>query len=175
MISEPEVRSAGTDRLSPRMVVGVDGSDSSMRALEWAAAEAELRGLSLLIVHVAFARREALESLAPGMLPAEQSLLDRAVAKAKALSPGTAVTGRICEPPTAKALISESEGAEMLVVGSRGLSGLDVLALGSVSSECARRATCSVVVIRPPDRRSSSGAAGRGGASTPAHPTAESG
>jgi nucleotide-binding universal stress UspA family protein len=133
-----------------RIVVGVDGSECSMQALEWAAAEAELRGAVLQVVHVDFARHEAMEALAPDILEAEQSVLERAVTRAKALTTDIAVTGRRCDPPAGKALIEMSEGADMLVVGSRGLSGLKERVLGSVSNECAHRCRCPVVIVHPP-------------------------
>jgi nucleotide-binding universal stress UspA family protein len=132
-----------------RIVVGVDGSASSMRALAWAAAEAQLRGAALEVVHAYFGRHVVFEALAPNMLADEQSVLDRAVLRAKKLVPAVVVTGRLCDPPAGRALIEASEGAEMLVVGSRGLSGAREWALGSVSSECAHRALCPVVVVRP--------------------------
>ena len=137
---------------APRIVVGVDGSPSSMAALEWAAAEAQRRGAELEVVHAAFYREVVLEAMARDMLATEQSVLDRAVAKARALAPGTIVTGRICDPPPAQALITASEGAEMLVVGSRRLSGPVRRAHDSPSSECIRRALCPVVVVCPPAR-----------------------
>jgi nucleotide-binding universal stress UspA family protein len=88
------------------------------------------------------------------MLAAEQSVLDQAIARAKALVTDVEVTGRRCDPPADEALIDVSEGAEMLVVGSRGLSGLKERVLGSVSHECAHRARCPVVIIHDPvDRR----------------------
>lgn len=120
-----------------------------MRAMAWAAAEAQLRGAVLHIVHVDWGRREALEALAPTLLSFEQSVLDRALIKARSLAPNIPMTGRLYEPPAGRALIEASEGAEMLVVGSRGLSGLKELTLGSVSSECAHHARCPVVIIRP--------------------------
>lgn len=120
-----------------------------MRALAWAAAEAQLRGVALEIVHAGFAREVAMEALAPDMLPYERSVLDQAVAQARALVPGLLVTGRTCDPPAGAALIAASEGADMLVVGSRGLSGLKDITLGSVSTECAHHALCPVVIIRP--------------------------
>ena len=76
-------------------------------------------------------------------------MLKRAVARAKALAPGIPVVGGVCDPPPGKALIAASEGAEMLVVGSRGLSGLRELTMGSVSNECAHGALCPLVIIRP--------------------------
>jgi nucleotide-binding universal stress UspA family protein len=141
------------DLMGPRIVVGVDGSASSMRALAWATTEAQLRGAALEVVHADWARREALEALAPGMLSDEQSVLDRAVVRARALAPSITVAGWLSDPPAGKALIQASDGAEMLVVGSRGLSGLKELALGSVSSECAHHAHCPVVIVPPAIRR----------------------
>jgi nucleotide-binding universal stress UspA family protein len=135
--------------MKSRIVVGVDGSLLSMRALAWAAEEARLRGAGLEVVHADFCRQKALEALAPGLIEAEQQVLKRAVARVKALVPGILVVGRICDPPPGKALIAASEGAEMLVVGCRGLSGFRELAMGSVSKECAHGALCPVVIIRP--------------------------
>lgn len=133
----------------PRVVVGIDSSPSSMEVLAWATAEAERLGAALEIVHVDFARQEALEALAPDMLGAERSVLDRAITRARALAPDVFVTGRICDPPAARALIAASKGAEMLVIGSRGLGRLGELTMGSVSSECARHALCPVTIVRP--------------------------
>jgi nucleotide-binding universal stress UspA family protein len=135
--------------MASRIVVGVDGSPLSMRALAWAAEEAHLRGSALVVVHVDFSRQEVLRALAPGLIEAEQLVLKRAVARAQALAPGIPVVGRICDPPTGKALIAASDGAEMLVVGSRGLSGLRELTMGSVSNECAHGARCPLVIIHP--------------------------
>jgi nucleotide-binding universal stress UspA family protein len=120
-----------------------------MRALAWASEEARIRGTALEVLHVDLCRKEALEALAPSMLEIERSVLDQAVAYARALAPGVPVVGRICDPPAGKALIAASVGAEMLVVGSRGLSNIKQLALGSVSSECAHHARCPVVIVRP--------------------------
>jgi len=153
MSSRAEPGGDTPDLIGPRIVVGVDGSASSITALAWAAAEAQLRGAALEVVHSNFARREALQALAPGMLDAETSVLEHAVGRAKTLAPNIPVTGRVCEPPAGEALIAASEGAEMLVVGSRGLSGLKAMTLGSVSSECAHRALCPVVIIRLPIRQ----------------------
>lgn len=132
-----------------RVVVGVDGSPAGMDALDWAAGESLVRGVALEVVHAGFAREVALEALAPGLLASERSVLDEAVARARGLAPGVAVSGRLCEPPAGAALVAASEGAELLVVGSRGLSRLDEITLGSVSSECAHHAHCPVVIVRP--------------------------
>ena len=130
-------------------MVGVDGSPDSMQALAWAAGEARLHEAVLEVVHVDFFRHEALEALAPDVLSYEQTLVERAVSRARAREPDIEVVGVLREPPVAKALIEVSAGAEMLVVGSRGLSGLKKLALGSVIGECVQHALCPVVIVRP--------------------------
>ena len=150
LCSEADPRRSTSGIPRPRLVVGVDGSAPSMRALAWAAAEAQLRGADLHVIHVGFARSEALAALAPDMLDAERSVLERAVGRAEALAPRVRVTGQLCKPPAGQALVAASEGAEMLVVGSRGLSGLKEVTLGSVSRECSHHALCPVVIIRPP-------------------------
>lgn len=150
----------GPCRNGPRIVVGVDGSGQSMLALAWAAHEANLRDAALEVIHVDFFRHEALEEFAPDMIIAEQAVLGRAVVRAKALEPGILVTGRVADPPAAQALIAASEGADLLVVGSRGLGPLKEMTMGSVSTECVHHAHCPVVVLRPfaePERKPANG------------------
>jgi nucleotide-binding universal stress UspA family protein len=140
-----------------RIVVGVDGSPESMRALRLAAEEARLRHATLEVVHAGTFRHEALELFSPDLVGQEKTVLDAAVAEAKRLEPGIIVRGRLCEPPAAEALIESSDGAAMLVVGSRGLSGLKEWTMGSVSCECAHHARCPVLVIRPNEKASTPG------------------
>lgn len=132
----------------PRVVVGVDGTPSSEAAIAWAAGEASLRKAVLEVVHVDFARHEAVDLFAPDLVTTGTTIVDAAVARAKALEPGIVVSGRICEPPAAGALIEASDGAELLVVGSRGLRGLKSLEMGSVSHACVHHARCPVAIIR---------------------------
>jgi nucleotide-binding universal stress UspA family protein len=134
--------------IAGRIVVGVDGSDNSMRALEWAAREARLRDVTLEVVHAEFARPELLE-IYHDLTKGERDLLARAVTRAQELEPSISVRGLLAEPPAGKALVAASEGADLLVVASRGLTGLRELVLGSVSNECAHHALCPVVIVRP--------------------------
>ena len=142
--------SRSKEAAQPRIVVGVDGSQISLRALAWAAREACLRGAILEIVHATFLCRDAmaLEAVAP-LKARELAILDEAVAKAGALAPGLVVVARAVDPPAADALVNVSKDADLLVVGSRGLGLFKEFALGSVSEDCARLAQCPLVVIGP--------------------------
>lgn len=150
---------------APRVIVGVDGSAESMAALEWAAGEARLRNDALLVVHAAFARSEFLR-LYPDLLLVEHQVLDAAVRRARALAPDIVVKGAFYDPPVAAALTSLSDGADLLVVGSRGLGRSKALTVGSVSEECARHARCPVAIVRAaPSRADFSHTACRAGGS----------
>ena len=131
----------------PRIVVGVDGSVSSRQALAWAAQEARVRGAGLQVVYCTFYRPELLQSY-EGIAGDEQGILDRAVARARALEPTVDVVGYRAGPPPAKSLVEASAGADLLVVGVRGLGGFQELLLGSVSQQCARHARCPVAIVR---------------------------
>lgn len=131
-----------------RVVVGVDGSAGSLEALAWAVHEARLRRADLEVVHVRFFRKEVLE-MAGDAERSEESTLDRAVARARIMEPEVRVLGRLADPPADDVLVAASRGAALLVVGSRGLGGLKELTLGSVSQQCAHRALCPVVIVRP--------------------------
>jgi len=134
-----------------RVVVGVDGSPGSLSALEWATHEAAVRATLLDVVHVRMFRSVLYESV-PGSEHWEEDVLEDALARVRTWEPEVAVEGRVVDPPAAKALIDASEGADMLVVGSRGLGGFQELELGSVSHQVTAHARCPVVVVRPTRR-----------------------
>jgi nucleotide-binding universal stress UspA family protein len=156
-----------------RIVVGVDGSESSQRALRWAAREASMRGAPLEVVHVyetervgpTFAydetmdpelwqkAREDVEAAARRGAERAQRLVDTLVAELVAeVGEGVTAEGVAIEGArAAEVLIDRSRGAELLVVGSRGRGGFTSLLLGSVSQQCAHHAQCPVVIIRPTD------------------------
>jgi nucleotide-binding universal stress UspA family protein len=132
----------------PRIVVGVDGSPTSLEALEWAVREARLRGATLEVVHASYFRQVFLDSF-PGAKEGERSILDAALARAKAMAPDIRLVGRFGDPPAAQVLVEVSKDADLLVVGSRGLGPLKEFSMGSVSHDCARHAQCPLVIIRP--------------------------
>ncbi|HLY84451.1 MAG TPA: universal stress protein [Acidimicrobiales bacterium] len=136
------------------IVVGVDGSELARRALDWALEEAAVRGVGCRLVH-AWNYGMAATGLIPGGALEQigedaQTLLDQDVAYAR-LS-GVAVEGRLVFGVAGAVLAEESRDADLLVVGSRGRSGLASTLLGSVSIACVHHSACPVVVIPPAER-----------------------
>jgi nucleotide-binding universal stress UspA family protein len=136
-------------------VVGVDGSSAAEPALRWAAIEAVDRGDSLEVVH---AWRVPVSGYPYGGMytdsqPFEREghdVLDRAVASlAEFDACGLEVRTVLVEEDAATGLLRVSEGADLLVVGSRGHGGFVGLLMGSVSQHCVSHAPCSVAVIPP--------------------------
>ncbi len=146
------VQGTGPDAIrARRIVVGVDGSECSVRALEWAVDEARRSGAALQLVSAwlfpmalgyAFSRTVSDEQ------KVAQQVIDLSMASVHALAPEIEVTGETGEQMPAAALVAASVGADLLVVGTRGHGGFEGMLLGSVSQHCARHATCSVVVVR---------------------------
>lgn len=141
------------EAMAGRIVVGVDGSERADAAVNWAVAEARLRGSSLEVVHawtlphVGDAPGFRVLDLVAYAEKAAGELLDRAVAHAVGQDPDVNVTGTTEQGPAGKVLVDAAEGADMLVVGSRGRGGFAGLLLGSVSQACVHHAPCPVVVI----------------------------
>ena len=122
-----------------RIVVGVDGSEGSHHALEWAVREGKRRGATVVAVHAWHWAQSA------DAEEAERGLLDEAVDKVDA----DIVERVLVFGATATALVEAARDAELLVVGTRGRGELTSAVLGSVSHEVARRAPCPVVIVPP--------------------------
>jgi nucleotide-binding universal stress UspA family protein len=141
-------------RLGRRVVVGVDASQHALRAADWAAAEAELRGVPLQVVHANdFDPGSALPESAHGAVPAPASrgrahLLDQIEHRVHVAHPELSVITEAVAESAPGALVAASRNAGLLVVGTRGRGGFAGLALGSVSMRVAAHAHCPVVVIR---------------------------
>jgi nucleotide-binding universal stress UspA family protein len=144
------------------IVVGVDGSDGSRRALEWAADEARRRGTPLTVVYAwhpsvavyAGSGWTAVdESLFEDLLRAARERLDHACAQVAPALEGLDVEVKVIEGATAPALMDEASDAEMLVVGTRGHGGFAGLLLGSVSAQCAHHCSCPLVIVPSPHGR----------------------
>jgi len=136
------------------VVVGVDGSEGSQRALEWAAREAERRKSPLLVVSVPAmpARMHAEERGTPTVATSLQEYaehaIESAVTRSKEIAPGLVTTGELLSGAPALAITEAGSGALMVVVGARGVGGFAALLLGSVSRYVAMHAACPAVVIR---------------------------
>jgi nucleotide-binding universal stress UspA family protein len=139
------------------IVVGVDGSDHSRRALLWAYDEAAHHDAQ--ITAVSTWHPPAMPMTPPyGSLPPEGyasqpqqnalDLLEKFVAGLDAREPAVDVHTVVAEGNPAEVLIERSKEADLLVVGSRGHGGFKGMLLGSVSHHLVAHAECPVVVVR---------------------------
>ncbi|MGI5452081.1 universal stress protein [Streptomyces sp. CA-249302] len=149
------------------LVVGVDGSEPSLRAVDWAADEAVLRGTPLRVVYASLWERYEGGALSADLgKPSEEVLaedvVDSAVRRARERRPDLKVTGEVLPEEPEYALVRESRQASALVVGSRGRSGIAEFFLGSVSLTVAAHAECPVIVLRGShDKQAAPGIQGR--------------
>jgi nucleotide-binding universal stress UspA family protein len=145
-MSSPQPRPGG------RIVVGVDGSSSSLDALGWAAAQAELTGSTLEVVST-WDWPASLGWAVPVPDDFDASAdavrgLETALAVVQAEHPGLSIEIRVVEGHPAPVLVEASRDAGLLVVGSRGRGAFAGMLLGSVSEHCVTHAHCPVVVHR---------------------------
>ena len=144
----------GTDQAAKPVVVGVDGSPHSYWAIERALDEASRRDVGVTLVHAVDLGFTVITPI-PGdgseqlRLSAETVLHD---ALSVAEGRGVPVEGVLDYGPPGAVLVRASEGASMLVVGSRGRSTCRGPSRASVSTACVRRASCPVVVVPAPGR-----------------------
>ena len=155
-----------------RIVVGVDGSPESLAALQWAYDEATAHEAELVVCY-AYGTPEAYNPYALAYVTSAgaegddvpipeassrvatsresaERVLNAVIGELLPSTPGARVTPLAVEGDRpARTLIELAEGADLLVVGSRGRGGFSGLVLGSVSQQCAQHAPCPVAIIRP--------------------------
>ncbi len=139
------------------VVVGVDGSQSSITALRQAADEACLRKIALHVLRAWTMRTvprppDCPPGRVPSILEYEQEARRRTellVAAELGESPPCSVEVHVVHGPPAQALVAASKLGDLLVVGHRGRGGFGGLLLGSVAEQCVRHAHCPVLVVRP--------------------------
>lgn len=140
----------------PGIVVGVDGSGHSRKALERAAAEAVAHGAPLTVLTVHQAVRDVYGgvshyqddvSLTEKAKEAAQAEVDQTLAGLAAKP--TSVTVTAVHGLPVDELIKASQGADMLVLGRRGAGGFARLTMGSVSNQVVHHAHCPVLVVPP--------------------------
>lgn len=139
------------------LVVGVDGSDSSLQAVDWAVDKAARHGLPLRLVYASLWERYEGGRPSFGLdRPAEEVLAEHIIAsgteRARLRNPEVKVSGEVLPDESVSALLREGHEAFALVAGSRGRSELAGLLLGSVSLTVAARAVCPVIVVRGGER-----------------------
>jgi nucleotide-binding universal stress UspA family protein len=137
------------------VLAGVDASDHSIAAVQWAVTEARLRRRPLWLVHAYSAPLVTAPVLAPpydwrqdASREAAEAVLDRAVHVARREGPDVVVNADLATGPAGDALVELSSRAHLLVVGHRGHGGFVSLLLGSVSQQVVHHVTCPVAVVR---------------------------
>jgi nucleotide-binding universal stress UspA family protein len=139
------------------IVVGVDGSDGSRRALRWAVVEARRTGCAVEAVTAWF--WDGLEgAMLAATSPTEQREraerisareVDAIIAE---LGTSTPIAREVVEGHPVPVLVEAANAARLLVLGSHGNGRVHHAVLGSISEECVRLATCPVVIIPVPRR-----------------------
>ncbi|MCT9008896.1 universal stress protein [Streptomyces rhizosphaerihabitans] len=135
------------------IVVGVDGSEPSLRAVDWAADEAALRGAPLRVVYASLWERYEGAALVQDLgKPSEEvtaeSIVRTAAHRARLRQAELEISTDVLPEEPEYALVREGREAAALVLGTRGRSGFVEMLLGSVSLTVAARADCPVIVLR---------------------------
>ncbi|MFM9589249.1 universal stress protein [Streptomyces scabiei] len=135
------------------IVVGVDGSESSLRAVDWAADEAALRRVPLRLVFASLWERY--ERARPAEDPGEPSeqvraedIVETAARRAGLRRAGVKISTEVVPEEPEYTLLRESRNASLLVTGTRGRGALTEALLGSVSLTVAAHAHCPMIVVR---------------------------
>ena len=136
------------------VIVGVDGSEESLLAVEWAALEARRHSSPLRIVSApdVMPRMHACQvspaEIAAALRGTAARALDAGITRSEEVAPGLAVDTGLLSGPPAVAVAESGADASVLVVGARGAGGFAAMMLGSVSRYVATWAPCPVVVVR---------------------------
>jgi nucleotide-binding universal stress UspA family protein len=146
------VEASDTEQHRGRIVVGVDGSPSSMLALRWALDQAHATGADVEAIHAwqiptSFGAPVAL--LPKEDLAAEaRTALSTAIDRTRTDDRDVTVHPHVDRGDPATVLLDRARDADLLVVGNRGYGGFARSLLGSVSQHCIHHAVCPVVVVR---------------------------
>ncbi|CAL9283157.1 universal stress protein [Streptomyces olindensis] len=135
------------------LVVGVDGSEPSLRAVDWAADEAALRGVPLRLVNASLWERYEGAALAhdlgkPSGRGMAVDIVETAARRARRRAADVKISTDVLPEEPEYALVCEGRNASALVLGTRGRGGIANLLLGSVSLTVAAHASCPVIVVR---------------------------
>jgi nucleotide-binding universal stress UspA family protein len=134
----------------PKIVAGIDGSPSSLAALEWAARQADLTGSALVVVAAWQLPGTYAAGITDDYDPAAemQTVLDHSLDAIQHRHRTLRTTGQVIYGYPGPALVDASRDADLLVVGSRGHGQFTDILLGSVGVHCVTHAHCPVLVYR---------------------------
>ncbi len=141
----------------PGIIVGIDGSAHSARALEWAIKEGALQHAAVTVITVnsvpasPWTGNPTVLAQDPAELAKLRQAAEEMTVKVTSQLEGTrpaSVTVRAINGFPAKELIDASRDADLMVVGSRGAGGFARLLVGSVSDQVVHHAHCPVMVVR---------------------------
>jgi len=134
------------------VVVGVDGSEPSLLAVDWAAREAKRRTAPLRIVSAPAMpprmRPGREQTVASEIEESYEQAVATAVSRAKQAVPDLVIDTDLLSGPPAVAIAESASGAQLVVVGDRGMGGFAAMLLGSVSRYVATNAPCPAIVVR---------------------------
>ena len=138
---------------SRKIVVGIDGSEGSKKALRWAIAEAQLRGAAIEVIHVwNFSPLvDPIGGIAyvpmDDLLESAQAVAANTVKSVADILGDTHITTTVKQGSASQALLKAAEDADLLVVGRRGHGGFIGLLIGSTAAQVAHHAPCPVVIV----------------------------
>jgi nucleotide-binding universal stress UspA family protein len=152
IVVQPSSEAAGSRGSPPRVVVGVDGDTSCSPAVGFAFHAARQRGVSLVALHAwvpdAPADLEAVHGPSTMAEALGRRALERALHRWHPRFPDVPVTTKLVQDEPTRALIAESRGAAMVVIGSRGRGCVRATLLGSVSQSVLQGSHSPLAVIR---------------------------
>lgn len=134
-----------------RIVVGVDGFETSKAALRWAIRQAKLTGAEVEAItawHIPVGTGWVPTPDMPDYQEDACAVLTETLNEMATVDPDVQVCPRVLEGRAGQVLVEAADGADLLVVGSRGHRGLAEALLGSVGQYCANNASCPVVIMR---------------------------
>jgi len=140
--------------MTNELIVGADGSDHSLRAVEWATEEAARRDLPLRILYAEapwlydMPVDPRLGAVRKWLLTGGREILDQAVAAARERDPDVAVRPEAAPGPASRILLEKTRDAAMVVLGGRGAGTLAGLLLGSTALQVVTHTPVPAVVVR---------------------------
>lgn len=146
-----------------KVLVAVDGSENSGRALDFALDLAEKYGAALTVLNVSSSpvmgavpleptsiSGEGMIAFAKDLTKIHEEILSKAVAHAREIKPNVMVSSKVREGDPAAEIVAEARdaGFDVVVVGHRGLGRVRELFLGNISEKVVHLASCAVIIVK---------------------------